>query len=301
MSPHVTMEGLLTPVGISYKNSGEIGDDAFIEIPKPYKPAPKASAQASSPAEALEILRSEPDHDTLLSTLKFLGKEQSDFSITSPSPIAAQLVYVLVSDTVPTYWNVLQELSRRKKAAKQESSLEILLSCLRSVTGLNAVVLSLKQHIQLSKETQKAVGGPNIQSILVILLQLLQSLLGYNQTVEAIWKNIHHSSNIPANQKAIWNKFLGLIGNGKILGVAAEAEDIINHLSKKVGERYWIADATLYCLWLTRNVTHWSRNLSADSEIEIKGCGELLSKSFRLGYTGMINSTCEPEPKLTVC
>jgi telomere length regulation protein len=295
------MEGLLTPVGISYKNSGEIGDDAFIEIPKPYKPAPKASAQASSPAEALEILRNEPDHDTLLSTLKFLGKEQSDFSITSPGPIAAQLVYVLVSDTVPTYWNVLQESSRRKKAAKQESSLEILLSCLRSVTGLNAVVLSLKQHIQLSKETQKAVGGPNIQSILVILLQLLQALLGDNQTVEAIWKNIHHSSNIPAKQKAIWNEFLGLVGNGKILGVAAEAEDIINYLSKKVGERYWIADATLYCLWLARNVTHWSRNLSADSEIEIKGCGELLSKSFHLGYTGMINSTCEPEPKLTVC
>jgi telomere length regulation protein len=233
--------------------------------------------------------------------LKFLGKEQSDFSITSPGPIAAQLVYVLVSDTVPTYWNVLQESSRRKKAAKQESFLEILLSCLRSVTGLNAVVLSLKQHIQLSKETQKAVGGPNIQSILVILLQLLQALLGDNQTVEAIWKNIHHSSNIPAKQKAIWNEFLGLVGNGKILGVAAEAEDIINYLSKKVGERYWIADATLYCLWLARNVTHWSRNLSADSEIEIKGCGELLSKSFHLGYTGMINSTCEPEPKLTVC
>jgi telomere length regulation protein len=299
VSPHVAMEELLTPVSTSCGSSGEIGDDAFIEIPRPYKPAPKASAQASSPAEALEILRSEPDHDTLLSTLKFLGKEQSDFSITSPSPIAAQLVHVLVSDTVPTYWNVLQEASRGKKAARQESSLEILLSCLRSVIGLNAVVLSLKQHIQLSKE--KAVGGPNFQSILDILLQLLRALLGDNETVETIWKNIHHSSNTPAKQKAIWNEFLGLVGNGKILGVSAEAEDIINNLSKKVGERYWIADGTLYCLWLARNVTHWSRNLSAESEIELKGCGELLSKSFRLGYIGTINPTCEPEPKLTVC
>jgi telomere length regulation protein len=92
--------------------------------------------------------------------------------------------------------------------------------------------------------------------------------------------------NASAKQKAIWNEFLGLVGNGIILGVAAEAEDIINTLSKKVGERYWIANGALYSLWLARNVTHWSRNLSAHSEIEIKGCGELLSRSFRLGYTG---------------
>ena len=284
------MEGLLTPVSTSYKNSGEIGEDAFIEIPKSNEPAPKPPFQASSPADALRVLRSEPGHDTLLSTLQFLGKEQSDFSITSPSPIVAQLVHVLVSDTVPTYWNVLQESSRGKNVAKQESSLDMLLSCLRSVPGLNAAVLSLKQHIQMSKETKKAVGGPNIQVILVMLLQLLQALLGDNRTVETIWKNIHHSSNTPAKQKAIWNEFLGLVGNGKILGVAAEAEDIINNLSKKVGERYWIADGSLYCLCLARNVTHWSRNLSADSKVEIKGCGELLSRSFRLGYTGTNNS-----------
>jgi telomere length regulation protein len=204
--------------------------------------------------------------------------------------LASQLVHVLVSEIVPNYWNVLQA-GKKPKSAKQGSSsrlseLELVLLCLRSVPGINSVLLSLKRHIQQSKETKKSVGGPNFEELLRVFLQLLQALLEGPQTVGIIWRSIYEASGPPSKQKTVWNEFLSLVGGGKILGIAAEAEDVINELSKKVGEKHWIADSSLFSSWLARNLTFWIKNLSTDSDTASKCCGELLSKTFRLGYTG---------------
>ncbi len=250
----------------------------------------------------MELLKSEPDHDTLISTLRYLTT-CAGFYIQSPSPLASQLVHVLVAELVPNYWNVLQA-GKRTKPAKQGSSskasgLQLLLSCLRSVSGINAVVLSLKRNIQQSKESKKSVGGPNFEELLRIFLQLLQELLEGSQTVEIIWRSIYEVSGPQSKQNTIWTEFLGLVGGGKIIGIAAEAEDIINGLSKKFSEKYWVADGSLFSSWLARNLTYWVRNLSTGSENLSKCCGELLSKSFCLGYTGRCkNRLLERERRL---
>ena len=251
---------------------------------------PKPSFQnASTPEEALELLKSEPAYDTLVSTLRFLANCPG-FRIQSPSPLASQLVHVLVSEIVPNYWNVLQT-GKRSRLAKQGSpqrlsELDLLLSSLRSVPGINSVLLILKRHIQQSKESKRVVGGPNFEDLLRIFLQLLQALLDDHQTVEIIWRSIYEASVSQSKQKTVWNELLNLVGGGKILGIAAEAEDVINELSKKVGEKYWMADGGLFSSWLARSLAHWVKNLRTDSENASKCCAELLSKSFRLGYTG---------------
>ena len=224
-----------------------------------------------------------------MSTLRFLS-DCAGFSILSPSPLASQLVHVLVSEIVPNYWNVLQG-GKKSKAAKpgppsKSPELELLLSCLRSVPGINSVLLSLKRHIQQSRESKKAVGGTNFQELLSILLQLLQALLDGSQTVETIWRSIYEDSSPRSKQKTIWNEFLSLVGGGKILSIAAEAEDVVNELSKKIGEKHWVADGSLFSSWLARNLSQWIKKLPAGSEDGSKCCGELLSKSFRLGHTG---------------
>jgi telomere length regulation protein len=236
----------------------------------------------------LELLKNEPDFDALVSTLLFLVDCPS-FSILSPSPLASQIVHVLVFEIVPNYWNILQ--SRKKsKLAKHDSStlseLELVLSCLRSVPGINSVLLGLKQHVQQSKESKKSVGGPNFEELLRISLQLLQALLESPKTVEIIWRNIYEASHPQLTQKTVWNEFLSLVGGGKIPSIAAEAEDLVNELSKKVGEKYWIADGSLFSSWLARNLTFWTKNLQTDSENASKCCGALLCKTLRLGYTG---------------
>jgi telomere length regulation protein len=285
------MEGLLTPVSTLYKSQDKKEEAVLIEVPKSSKPITNPTFQASTPTEALEILKNEPDYEALISTLRFLGKSNFDFRVTSPSPIASQLIHVLVSEILPNYWNVLYVPEKNSKGGKQrkirhQADLELFLTCLRSVTGLNALLLSLKRHIQLSKETKKAVGGPKVQDIITILLQVLSALLEGVQTVEKIWSVIWGSTDPPQKQKTIWNELLGLIGGGKILGTAAEAEDVVNDLSQKIGEKYWIADGSLYSSWLARNISYWATSLPTDSENGWKCCSELLTKSFRLGYTG---------------
>jgi len=72
----------------------------------------------------------------------------------------------------------------------------------------------------------------------------------------------------------------------RYLGIGAEAETIINELSKGFGEKYWVSDGTLYSKWLASNISQWASALDLSQESEWKACVELLSKSFRLGYTG---------------
>lgn len=295
------MEGLLTPVSTFYTAPHNERKDALIEVSKSLEPTAKTKSsfsKASNPEEALEIVRNEPDYETLITTLRFLSGKDSGFYITSPSPLAAQIVYVLISNTVPTYWDVLYEPQKTvsgklngKFKKKISRELELLLSCLRSVTGLKAILLSLKQHIQQSKSASKTVGGSDIHDILRILLQLLQALLQGDEAILLIWRNIQEDSELHNMQRAIWQEFLSLIGSGKLVGSAAEAEDVMNEMTKKIVEKHWVAEGTTYNLWLVRNIVSWAKLIPGQSKDEFKSCGELLSKCLRLGYSGMLNST----------
>ncbi|KAG0650805.1 DNA replication checkpoint tel2 [Hyphodiscus hymeniophilus] len=284
------MESLLATVSTSYTDKREEEDAALVEVKQPRK-APKLSFKATTPAEALEILKNEPDHDSLISTLRYLGPNSSDFSITSPSPLAAQLAHTLVSDIVPNYWNLLYERKtpqERQAKTKAVSDLELLLACLRSVTGLNALLLVIKQLIQRSQESKTAIGGPNIQDRLTILLQVLTELIDGDETIGKL-SNALWNSNVPQpKQKAIWNELLSIVGSGKIPGLAAEAEDVIGESSKKISEKYWIANGSAYSTWLARNITLWARSLPKKPENGWKCCGELLCKAFRLGHSGKL-------------
>lgn len=286
------MEGLLTPVSTSYRSPSQPLEEELVEVRKPAEAISKPTSQAVTPAEALEILRNEPGYETLISTLRYLSRETSDFNIASPSALASQLVHVLVSEIVPNYWSILQESHnvRKQGLSKKTSDMQLLLFCLRSVTGLNAVLLSLKQTIQQSRESKKTIGGSKIQDALTRLLQLMSSLLKGDGTIETISESIWGPSDASSKQKAIWNEFLNVAGGGRILGVCAEADDTINELSNDIHEKHWISDGVLYSRWLAQNITRWARSIPLDSENAWKCCVELLSKSLRLGYTGKPSS-----------
>lgn len=291
------MDDLLTPVSISYKPFGKFNEDAVVEMQKPPEAISRVSfnaAAATTPEEVLDILRNEPDYDTLSSILRYLGDSNSDFNLSSPSPLAAQMVHTLVSHIIPNYWSVFQEPfhSRNSKGRTQshpekEPELNSLLSCLRSVTALNSILFRLKELLQQLKGGKLIIERANFQDSLVVLLDVLTALLDGENAIEMQWNNILNASGGPGKQKALWHELLGLVGGGKILGLAAEAEEAILKAGKKADQIYWIADGKLYSTWLGRNISHWTKHLPIDFEIGWRNCVELLSKSFRLGYTGM--------------
>lgn len=294
------MADLFSAVRTTYTHrTPDEGTESFLTEVKIDKPAQKSSTNTKKPEtphQALEILKNEPEFDSLVSTLTYLKEGNSSFSITSPSPLAAQLVHVLVSETIPTYWNVLRTSEDGKKGSKKggrrSSNLGLLLSCLRSVTGLNAVLLNLKQFIQQSKETKKSIGGPNTQDVLKNLLEILSELLEGNKFVEGISNGIWNTPDDFSKQRSLWNEFLGIIG-GKILGISAEAEHIINELNKEIGEKYWTSDGGLYSKWIASNISSWAQSLASDDGGWKYGA-EVLSKAFRLGHTGKKTSPCSP-------
>ncbi|EHL03616.1 putative DNA replication checkpoint protein tel2 [Glarea lozoyensis 74030] len=178
------MDTILTP---------ERRDDALIEVVKQKEPLIKPSLQATTPEEALEILKNEPDHEALVQTLR-----------------------------------------------------------------LNALFLGFKRNIQLSKDSKKT-ASTNPHEILAILLQALEAILEGLTTIEKVWTIIWESTDSGARKKAIWADFLGLVVGGKLLGSAAEADDI--------------------------NIRHWAKRIPLESDIGWKCCAELLSRSFRVGKT----------------
>lgn len=295
------MAGLLTPVSTSYKTPNQEAEIFLAEVSTLKTSVPKNDRRSTrtircpaSPAEALETLRSEPDYDSLISTLSYLKSSETGFSITLPSSLSAQLVHVLVSETAPTYWNVLQTPQNSKNASKQKhlpisTGLNSLLSCLRSVMGLSAVLLALRGLVQKSKESEKSVRGQSIQVTLSVLLDLLAAILEGDRTIELISQTIWNTSGSSPNQKTLWHDFLSLTSS-KILSTAAETEDIINGLDRKIREKLWISEGRLYADWLACNIGQWAHSLARNVQSDWNLCSETLSKSFRLGHTGKIKT-----------
>ncbi|EPE29639.1 hypothetical protein GLAREA_00799 [Glarea lozoyensis ATCC 20868] len=282
------MDTILTPVSTTYRKQ-ERRDDALIEVVKQKEPLIKPSLQATTPEEALEILKNEPDHEALVQTLRFLVSSRSGFDITSISSITSQLIHVLVTEILPSYWGVLSEECRSgtTKKSKQTTELELLITCLRSVPGLNALFLGFKRNIQLSKDSKKT-ASTNPHEILAILLQALEAILEGLTTIEKVWTIIWESTDSGARKKAIWADFLGLVVGGKLLGSAAEADDIVNTSSATIRAKSWVADSNLYGTWLAKNIRHWAKRIPLESDIGWKCCAELLSRSFRVGKTEKI-------------
>ena len=292
---NVAMDAILTSVSTTYKNQTS-GNDSLVEVVRPKEPAVRASFQATTPEQALDILKSEPDHVTLIQTLEFLVSDSSKFDITSPSPVTSQIVHVLVNEILPSYWSVLSEgsisvkpKSRKSKQDKHTTELRLLMTCLRSITGFNSFLLAFKRNIQLSRDSRKT-ASTNPDEILAVLLQALEALIEGPYTIESIWSGIWTGPNTRTPKKAVWAELLGLIAGGKLLGSAAEAEDIVNTTSSTVGQRHWIADGNLYSNWLAKNIRHWAKKIGPESETEQKCCAELLSKSFRIIQTGVQKS-----------
>jgi telomere length regulation protein len=152
---------------------------------------------------------------------------------------------------------------------------------------LNAILLNLKQLVQQSKENKKTkvIGGSNVQDVLKILLHTLSDILEGDGTVQEISNDIWNSPDNSSKQKAVWNEFLS-IANGKVVGISAEAEDIVNQLNRGISEKNWIADSRQYSEWASHNISYWVQSLDPDTGRSWKPCVEFLSRTVRLGYTG---------------
>jgi telomere length regulation protein len=284
------MEGLLTPVSTSYNPSKDGLIETLVEVPKSSKVQERLVRTATTPEGALEILRNQPDFDTLTVLLSYIEEESSsgsDFNIRSPSPVAAQLVNVLVAEIIPSYWTILRGRAQHEQQfpsrdSGREAERLQLLACLRSVTGLNAILIRLRALLQQRKEDQKQVAGSKSLEELKDMVEVIQDLLE-DDIISKVSHDLQNAN--PGKSTALWQEFSALLGGGKILSVVAETEASIQELSQRLENPFWAASGSLYCTWLGQSIARWVANMPLEDSLPWKRCSILLSRSFRLGYT----------------
>ncbi|KAI0135324.1 telomere length regulation protein-domain-containing protein [Daldinia grandis] len=280
------MEGLLTPVSQNYRKSSQ--RDELFKISEPAGSVPKTQIEfgSSSPEEALEALKSQPSYDLLLSVLKYLQKGlrgNHSFDIRKPTPQSAQIIYVLVTEIVPNFWTVLQDAS----TGRSKGDLHVLVSCLRSLAGTNAVVAYLRALLKEAKLDSKSLKNSRVSFNLSFILELLAHLLGSHDDIKYIWSNAG-SLGSPTQIRLIRQELVSLFTSGKIISLSAEAEDVCRQAGQLKAE-VWIGNVKLYIDWLAQNIVQWVG--SGVNKAELGVCADILTRGMRLGHSESLINT----------
>jgi telomere length regulation protein len=192
----------------------------------------------------------------------------------------------LVTEITPNYLTLLSEGSAEADVTGGGIKLEdatLLMHCLRSVTGLNAVLSHVKALIQESKTASKDARRPDIELNLGIFLDVLAVMLREDMALTLIWDASTSKLNNAALRKTQSHSLVTLVCSGRIPSLAAEALAVGD--LKDLPERIrWISDGAEFSKWAGRNIASWARCWSKQDDLRV--CSDLVQRGLSLGYLG---------------
>ena len=275
-----------------------------------------ATPETITPEIALEILKSEPDHDKLVIVLQWFSRvlrtspsatstpnTTNDFDFNLSSPVSSHIISILVKDILPAHWPFNHFDA---KATKQHDRLRSpLLKCLRNVPGLRALLNTLRQLLDQARGPKLGHGAngaaqTNKQRI-ALLIEVLQGLLKGDQFLAGIWRDINGATSNAATHSdlkseaedssvgglekqtvsLLWNDLLALLKGGKVVSAVAEAERSEVKVGRDGGS--WVGNGEKYGEWLGKNV--WFMVAHGDAD-EVKAAARVLESGLMLGYNG---------------
>ena len=278
------MPDLLTPLHTRTRTEGDHCEDQLVPV-EAQKPE-EAIFAISNPEDVLEALRAKPDHATLSRALRWLdGKAEQvdDFNIKKPGPKAAQIIFTLISDIVPDYWEILR--------GQGGHNTKLLVQCLSSVAGIGAIISRLRLLLTMLKDSQKRAEVTVVSKTQPVetLLSVLETILAKEGFLTTIWHDIE-GCNLPPSHKSLqWKEFVSLVASGKVLSIASEANLTLGDLSSNIKDWSWVGDGSQYAKWLGRSMQLAVKAIKGDDVEGQKALSQLLSKGLTLGYTGMLN------------
>ena len=275
------MPDLLTPLQTRSRSEMDRADDHLVRVETQQAKNPVFAVK--SPEDALEALRSKPDHATLVSTLRWLkmtGPRLDDFNIKKPSPKAAQIIFALINDIVPDYWQILSSENSQEKM--------LLVQCLGSIAGIGAMTSRLRLLLTSLRDCPKPAQYTAISKSQPVetLLDLLETVLTEQNLITGIWSGIH-DCDLSSPQKSLqWKELTSLVASGKLLSLVSEVNLTLGDLSPGVKAGSWVGDGSQYAAWLGRCMQGAAKALEKDDIEGQKALSQLLSKGLTLGYTG---------------
>ncbi|KAF4965053.1 hypothetical protein FSARC_7087 [Fusarium sarcochroum] len=283
------MDDLLTPVNTTYLKSRKDPEPLFTEVKatSTYE-EPKKISTISTSDEAIDVLKNQPDYDSLIAVLQFLrsNKPASDgFSFSTPSPKSASIVHLLVSEIAPNYWTLLIEGAvddDSQHTASLPKDAELFLSCLRSLTGLNAVITQIRALIQESRLGGKEEKRTDLSLNTGILLSVLAAILGSDGSIPALWSTSTKGISNTALQRVQSQKLGSILTNGQIVSTSAEALEVIGSDRART-DTQWVADGLQYSKWFGNSLVSWVK--ASPERDAMTFSSELFQKSLSLHHS----------------
>ncbi|KAL9033716.1 MAG: hypothetical protein Q9180_005800, partial [Flavoplaca navasiana] len=258
--------------------------------------------EITSAEHTLEILRCRPQQESFCAVLKWLHPNNggsTGFDIHSQTLQASQIIHTLINDVLPDYWDIFwrehSEVNRRTR--------DTIILILSNVSGLSILNSRLKALI-----TEKEGSGGN-QSVrdsaqaetLKNTMLLLEAILEPQDFVRTIWSRLCRSSE-PARRWLLWKEFVTLLGNGRILSTASEADAILQKSSDSIKERSKLSEGVRYRTWLGSNLNRMLVSSSNDKTDDRKACIQMFERALTLGHAtfeGMLHGTDDLSPYIS--
>ncbi|KAJ4119683.1 telomere binding protein [Fusarium oxysporum] len=283
------MDDLLTPVSTTYLKPRNEPEPLFTEVkPASTQKKPASISDKSTADEIIDALKSQPGYDTLISVLNFLNNPKSassNFSFSTPNPKTASIIHLLVSEIASNYWTLLLE-GNIEDDAKGKTELprdaDLFLGCLRSLTGLNAVITQLRVLIQESRLGGKEEKRVDLSINAGILLSILSSIIGSARSIPTMWSSSTKGISNAALQRVQCQKLASILTNGQIVSIAAEALEAMGRDQVDDGV-HWIADGLRYSRWVGNAIVSWVHS-SPEPDGMTFAC-ELFQKSLSLHHS----------------
>lgn len=286
MRPHISThhdspDDLLKPL-----RSLRVGDSASIEGQDGDLQATESNqfSKVTSPAEALNVLKSKPNFGQLIEVFRYLDTAgiEGTFKVKSPGPQATQILQALVTTTIPDYWPILTSTDLNSNTGDDEAKLrgnlkKTLLSTLRSVAGIGALLT----HIEFTNSLQ---NNPFV--LLPILLHALRDVLGDGGLLQKIWPG---DTAMPfAQRKAIWTEITTLLAGSKVLSVARGAYISVNTRGRDDPKQFeWISDNEKYPRQLGVYMAAMAIKLQPSDFESFSLLAQFFGRALSLGYPGI--------------
>lgn len=285
------MDDLLTPVSTTYLKPRKESEPLFTEVKtsSSIQPEPRKISSISKADDAIDVLKNQPDYDSLISVLQFLtnSKPLSDnFSLSTPSPKSALIVHLLVSEIGPNYWALLHEGTSDGGAQPSEEltrDAELFLGCVRSLTGINAIITQIRALIQESRMGGKEQKRADLSLNASILLSILSAALNSHEALPVIWASSTKGIANHGLQRIQSQKLASVLTNGQIVSTSAEALEIIGR-DRERDDTKWIADGLQYSKWVGSSIVSWAKSSPGPDAMAF--ASELFQKSLSLHHSG---------------
>ncbi|KAJ9616147.1 telomere binding protein [Knufia peltigerae] len=229
--------------------------------------------------DAREVLKSQPDSEDLIAVLQYLQygiQGRHDFNIRIPSPKASQIINVLVTTTVPDQWLHLRSSDLSKTDALLK---KLLLSCLKSVAGIGALLMQIKQLTTTNSQKTNPV--------LEDAISVVGILLSGNGIVKELLIDATTFFPSETQRRVYWQEVTSLLAGSKVLSTIAQALAKTEQSDERNLMTSWLGDGAEYSRWLGKNI---STAATACVSMSFSGIHymnmlcQLLKRGLGLGY-----------------